>query len=218
MTNEDHRDTLRVGIVEDDRPFRESVRMLISGTPGFTCVGAWRSLEDALGSRAGEEPDVMLLDIQLPGTQGDQGVESLRRKFPSALVLMLTAHADDEKIFASLCRGACGYLLKGTPPAMLLQAIREAADGGSPMSPVIARKVVTLVRRTAVEVPLGEDLTERETQVLALLADGKSYQAAADDLGISINTLRNYIRSIYEKLQVHSRSEAVGKAIRGRLI
>lgn len=209
---------LRVAIVEDDRPFRDSVRMLVSGTHGFSCVGAWPSLEAALHSREDSEPDVVLLDVQLPGTQGDEGVESLRERFPSALVLMLTAHADDEKIFASLCRGACGYLLKGTSPAKLLEAIREAVDGGSPMSPIIARKVVALVRRTTADLKLDADLTVRETEVLTLLADGKSYQAAADELGISINTLRNYIRSIYEKLQVHSRSEAVGKAIRGGLI
>lgn len=210
--------TLRVALVEDDRPFRESIRMLVGGTPGFECVGAWPTLEAALVARAGPAPDVVLLDIRLPGIQGDEGVERIRERFPSALVLMLTANASDEKIFASLCRGACGYLLKGTPPAALLEAIREAADGGSPMSPAIARKVVALVRRTGVDVPLGQHLTDRETEVLALLAQGRSYQAAADEMGISINTLRNYIRSVYEKLQVHSRSEAVGKAIRSGLI
>lgn len=210
--------TVRVAFVEDDRAFRESIRMLVSGTPGFECVGAWPSLEAAMHGRAHPPPDVVLLDILLPGMQGDEGVERIRERFPSALVLMLTANASDEKIFMSLCRGASGYLLKGTPPAALLEAIREAVDGGSPMSPTIARKVVAFIRRTAVDAPIEEHLTDRETAVLVLLAGGRSYQSAADELGISINTLRNYIRSVYEKLQVHSRSEAVGKAIRGGLI
>lgn len=207
-----------VALVEDDIPFRESLRLLLGGTPGFTCRGAWGSVEAALRDRAAPAPDVVLLDIQLPGTQGDEGVGALLEKWPRSLVLMLTASADDDKVFASLCRGACGYLLKSTTPAQLLEAIAEAFDGGSPMSPVIARKVVRLFRRTVAPPSADSALTERETALLAALADGRSYQAVGDALGISINTVRNHIRSVYEKLQVHSRSEAVSKALRDGLI
>lgn len=210
--------TIRVALVDDDRPFRDSVRMLLGGTPGYACVGAWGTLEAALHGRADDDPDVVLLDIRLPGRQGDEGVEEIRARFPGALVLMLTANADDDTVFRSLCRGACGYLLKGTPPVRLLEALREAVDGGSPMSPVIARKVVAFVRSVPASVPLEQPLTDRETELLGLISQGRSYQTAADELGISINTVRNHIRSVYEKLQVHSRSEAVGKALRAGLI
>ncbi len=210
-----------VALVEDDIPFRESLRLLLDGTPGFVCRGAWGSIEAALREpkRLGESgPDVVLLDIQLPGTSGDEGVEAILERWPKTLVLMLTASTDDEKIFVSLCRGACGYLLKGTTPAQLLEAIEEARAGGSPMSPIIARKVVRLFRKTALPPKSETALTARETDLLAHLADGRSYQQAADGLGVSINTIRNHIRSVYEKLQVHSRSEAVSKALREGLI
>ncbi len=209
---------IHVALVEDDIPFRDGLRMLIDGTPGFRCVGVAGSVDAAKRCAVTHEPDVVLLDINLPGQSGDEGVEHVLDRWPSALVLMFTASADDDKVFASLCRGACGYLLKSTTPSQLLDAIIEARDGGSPMSPVIARKVVRLFRRTMPSEPIETPLTERETQLLALLAEGRSYQEAATGLGVSINTIRNYIRSVYEKLQVHTRSEAVSKALRGGLI
>lgn len=211
-------ESIAVGLVEDDRSFRDSVRMLLEGTPGYSCAGAWSSLEAAIHGHAAATPRVVLLDIQLPGRSGDEGVGALLERFPGALVLMLTASADDDKIFASLCRGACGYLLKSTPPASLLESISEAVEGGSPMSPVIARKVVTLFRRTSPEAPPETPLTPRETELLGLLAEGRSYQTAAEALGVSINTVRNHVRSVYEKLQVHTRSEAVSKGLRAGLI
>jgi DNA-binding NarL/FixJ family response regulator len=131
---------------------------------------------------------------------------------------MLTVFAEEERIFESLCNGACGYLLKKTPPARLLEAITDAHAGGSPMSPDIARKVVVSLQRSGPHEPTAHALTPHETRVLRMLADGSSYQDVGDQLGISVNTVRNYIRQIYEKLHVHTKSEAVSKALRGRLI
>ena len=211
-------DSIKVGIIEDDRVFRGGIQMLLEGTDGFRCVGCWGSVEMALVSRSPDAPDVILLDIGLPGTAGHQGVQSILERWPEGIVIMFTASSDDDKIFASLCRGASGYLLKGIPPAPLLDAISEAAAGGSPMSPQIARKVVQTLQQGGVPRSRESPLTPRETQILSLLADGQTYQTAARQLEISINTVRNHIRSIYRKLQVHSQGEAVSKALRSRLI
>lgn len=209
---------IRVAIVEDDRITREGLRMLVDGTPGYRCNAAFGSLEQAIAARGGEAPDVVLLDIKLPGMTGSEGVASIRERWPAAVVLMLTSSTDEDKIFESLCNGAVGYLLKSTPPARILEAVREARDGGAPMSPEIARKVVELFRRNPPPVALEESLTLQEVQLLRLLAEGCSYQVAGDQLGISINTVRNYIRNIYEKLQVHTKSAAVSKAMRAGLL
>jgi DNA-binding NarL/FixJ family response regulator len=211
-------DSIRVAIVEDDRLTREGLRMLVDGTPGYQCNTAFGSLEQALAARGGEPPEVVLLDIKLPGMQGSQGVASLREKWPAAAVLMLTSSTDEDKVFESLCNGAIGYLLKSTPPARILEAVREARHGGAPMSPEIARKVVELLRRTPPPVALEEALTPQEVHLLRLVAEGCSYQVSGDQLGISINTVRNYIRNIYEKLQVHTKSAAVSKAMRAGLL
>jgi DNA-binding NarL/FixJ family response regulator len=211
-------DAIRVVIVEDDPGTRQGLRMLVDGTPGYRCVAVFGSLEQVSAARAGEPADVVLLDIQLPGVPGSRGVGSLRERWPQAAVLMLTAFEDEDKIFESLCNGATGYLLKRTPPARLLEAMREARDGGAPMSPEIARKVVELFRRTAPPVALDASLTPQEVHLLRLLAEGCSYQTAGSQLGISINTVRNYIRAIYEKLQVHTKSAAVSKAMRAGLL
>ncbi|MEP6636024.1 MAG: response regulator transcription factor [Acidobacteriota bacterium] len=209
---------IRVAIVEDDRATREGLGMLISGTPGYQCVGTFRSVEDALRRADGLKPDVLLLDIHLPGMLGSDGVGLLQEKYSSVQIIMLTVYAEGDKVFESICNGACGYLLKETPPARLLEAINEAYQGGSPMSPEIARKVVTLFQKTGPPEKFDEHLTPQEMRLLKLLVEGYSYQGAADRLNISVNTIRDYIRSIYEKLHVHSKSEAVGKALRNRLI
>lgn len=211
-------DAIRVVIVEDDPGTRQGLRMLVDGTHGYHCVAVFGSLEQLAAARAGEPPDVVLLDIQLPGVPGSRGVGALRERWPQAAVLMLTAFEDEDKIFESLCNGATGYLLKRTPPARLLEAMREARDGGAPMSPEIARKVVELFRRTAPPLALEASLTPQEVNLLRLLAEGCSYQTAGGQLGISINTVRNYIRAIYEKLQVHTKSAAVSKAMRAGLL
>jgi DNA-binding NarL/FixJ family response regulator len=209
---------VQVVIVEDDRAVREGLGMIINGTPGFSCDGTYRSVEEALRLMPGASSDVMLLDIHLPGMLGSDGVLVFREKFPSMQILMLTIYDGQDMVFESICNGACGYLLKKTPPAKLLEAIREAHEGGAPMSPEIARKVVNLFRKTGPPAKMDDNLTPQETRLLQLLADGYSYQAAGGQLNISINTVRNYIRSIYEKLHVNSKSEAVSKALRSRLI
>jgi ribosome biogenesis GTP-binding protein YsxC/EngB len=160
----------------------------------------------------------LLLDIRLPGMRGCDGIGVLKEKFQSVQILMLTINADEDSVFESICKGACGYLLKNTPPARLLEAIRETHNGGAPMSPEIARKVVTLFQRTGPPEKIDERLTPQETRMLKLLVEGYTYQGAADLLKISVHTARNHIRSIYDKLHVHSKSEAVCKALRGRII
>jgi DNA-binding NarL/FixJ family response regulator len=213
--------TIHVAIVEDDRSLREGLGLLISATPGYRCPRSFGSVEEALrgiGLAGDAVPDILLLDIHLPGMLGSDGVKLFREKFPAMQVLMLTVYAEQDKIFESICNGACGYLLKKTPPARLLEAIREAHDGGAPMSPEIARKVVTLFQHTRQPEKIEEQLTPQEVRLLQLLADGHSYQSAAGQLNISVNTIRNYIRSIYDKLHVHSKNEAVSKALRSGII
>lgn len=209
---------IKVAIVEDDRTLREGLGMLIHATPGYTCPRTYGSVEEALQLLSLAAPDVLLLDIHLPGMLGSEGVRKFREQFPDMQIMMLTVYDGQDKVFESICNGACGYLLKKTPPAKLLEFIREAHEGGAPMSPEIARKVVTLFQKTGAPEKIDEQLTQQEIRLLRLLADGYSYENSAGQMNISINTVRNYIRSIYEKLHVHSKSEAVSKAIRSRLI
>jgi DNA-binding NarL/FixJ family response regulator len=204
--------------VEDDRGTREALASLINGTPGYSCTQAFRSVEQTLPALGERPPDVLLLDIHLPGMLGSEAVKIFRQQHPSTQILMLTVYDEQDKVFESICSGACGYLLKKTPPAKLLEAIREAHEGGSPMSPPIARKVVTLFQKTGPPTQVDQSLTPQEVRLLGLLADGHSYQSAGNKLNITANTVRNYIRSIYEKLHVHSKSEAVSKALRNRII
>jgi DNA-binding NarL/FixJ family response regulator len=209
---------ITVALVEDDDSTREGLRLLIHGSPGFRCSGAFACVEDALSALARDVPDVLLMDINLPGMSGRKGVRVVKERWPSIEVLVLSVYGEQESVFESICNGAAGYLLKKTAPARLLEAIREAREGGAPMSPEIARKVVTLFRKTARPEPGEVRLTPRELQLLSLLAEGHGYQEAADRLVVSVHTVRNYIRSIYEKLHVHSKSEAVSKALRKGLI
>jgi DNA-binding NarL/FixJ family response regulator len=211
-------ETIRIAIVEDDAAAQEALRQLIDETEGFRCTGAFGSAEQALRSLQEPAPDVLLLDISLPGMPGSQAVQHFHERHPGMAILMLTLHDDEERIFESLCNGAAGYLLKRTPPARLLHAIREARDNGAPMSPEIAHKVVRLFREFRPPAKLQADLTRLELKLLSLLSEGYSYQSAADEMRVSINTVRNYIRSIYDKLQVHSKSEAVSKALKAGLI
>ena len=209
---------IRTAIVEDDRATREGLCVLIDSTPGHRCSGSYGTVEEALKRPGSEPPDVLLLDIHLPGMLGSEGVRLFKEKYPALQILMLTIYAEQDLVFESICNGACGYLLKKTPPAKLLEAIREAYEGGAPMSPEIARKVVDLFQKTGPPPKIDEQLTPQEIRLLQLLSEGHSYQSASALLHISINTVRNYIRSIYEKLHVHSKSEAVSKALRSHLI
>lgn len=210
--------TIETAIIEDDTVTRECLSMLIGGTDGYGCASAFRSVEDALRRGFAVVPNVLLMDIHLPGMLGSEAVKVFSEKFPEMQILMLTVYAEQDKIFESICNGACGYLLKKTPPARLLEAIREAHEGGSPMTPEIARKVIKLFQKTVQPEELTEKLTPHELRLLSLLAKGTSYNDAAEQFRVSINTVRYHIRNIYDKLHVHSKSEAVSKAFRLRLI
>jgi DNA-binding NarL/FixJ family response regulator len=209
---------IKVAIVEDQKHTREGLATLINGTPGYRIVGKFASMEEALAKLEWEPPDVVLVDIGLPGMSGIEGVRRLKARWPTLLILMLTVYADDEHIFEAICAGACGYLLKDTPPPKLLDAIHELREGGAPMSPDIARKVVTMFQQVIAPKTEEHHLSSRELEVLKLLADGHSYKTAADALSISLDTIRFHIRNIYEKLHVHSKSEAVLKALRSGLL
>jgi DNA-binding NarL/FixJ family response regulator len=199
-------------IVEDDAVMREALGMLIQGTPGYQYLAGAGSIEEALSVLDSEQPDVLLLDVHLPGMLGSEGVSWLQQKCPGKPILMLTVYEDDDKVFESICNGACGYLLKRTPPAKLLEAIAEAHRGGAPMSPDIARKVVHLFQKFRPPGKTQHALTPQEIRILGLLSEGYSYKTAAVRLHITVNTLRNYIRSVYDKLHVHSKTEAVHTA------
>ncbi len=212
-------EAISVAIVEDDVRMRELLRLLLDGTPGYRCAGVFGSVEQALAGLPAPTPDVLLLDVHLPGVRGSTGVRLLRERHPGLQVLMLTVYAEDDLVFEAVCNGAVGYLLKSTPPADLLAAISEAHAGGAPMSPAVARKVLQLFRRMRPEPrPEPASLTPQELRLLRLLADGHSYESAGANLEISVNTVRKHVRSVYEKLHVHSKSEAVSKAIRAGLI
>lgn len=209
---------IRVVIIEDQRDVREGLKLLINGSPGFKCVGAYRTVEDALnGVSQHETPDLILTDIGLPGISGIEGIKLFRERVPDTAILALTVYENNDKIFNALCAGATGYLLKNTPPARLLEALREAVSGGSPMSPEVARRVVNLFRDFQ-PVSASYDLTPQERQLLKLLVEGHHKKTAADVMGISFHTVSFHLRHIYEKLQVHSKSEAVAKALREHLI
>jgi len=209
---------IKVSIIEDRREIRDGLAMLINGTEGFDCTGSYRSMEDALPRIGSALPDVVLCDIGLPGMSGIEGMRILKERHPDLLLLMLTVYDDDERIFDALCAGACGYLLKKTPPVKLLEGLREAVDGGSPMSPEVARRVIALFRDIRPPERADYELTPHETRLLKLLVEGHNYKTAALELNVSINTISFHMRHIYEKLQVHSKSEAVAKALRDRLV
>jgi DNA-binding NarL/FixJ family response regulator len=209
---------IKAAIIEDQRDIREGLTMLIDGTPGYECTGSYRSMEEAFDRIKAEVPDVVLCDIGLPGMSGIDGIRILKERYPNLQVLMLTVYDDDDRIFDALCAGACGYLLKRTSPARLLESLKEAVTGGAPMSPEVASRVISLFREVRPPERAEYDLTPHETRLLKLLVEGHNYTTAARDLNVSYNTVKFHMRHIYEKLQVHSKSEAVAKAMRERLI
>ena len=210
--------TINVAIIEDRRELREGLAMLIGGTDGFKCTGKYGMMEEGLRRLGAEMPDVVLCDIGLPGMDGIEGIKILKEKFPELLVIMLTIYDDDERIFNALCAGACGYLLKKTPPIRLLEALREAVAGGSPMSPEVARRVITLFRDIRPPERADYDLSAHETRLLKMLVEGHNYKTAAAEMNVTVHAVSFHMRRIYEKLQVHSKSEAVAVAMRDRLI
>jgi DNA-binding NarL/FixJ family response regulator len=209
---------IKVSIVEDRREIREALTMLINGTDGFRCVGSYRSMEEALDRINGAIPDVVLSDIGLPGMDGIEGIRILKERYASLTVLMLSVYEDDERIFDALCAGACGYLLKRTSPARLIECLKEAVQGGAPMSPEVARRVVSLFREIRPPERADYQLTPHEMRLLKLLVQGHNYKTAAAELGVSFHTIHFHMRNVYDKLQVHSKSEAVSKALRDRII
>jgi DNA-binding NarL/FixJ family response regulator len=209
---------VRVVIIEDLREVREGLAVLIGGTPGFHCAGSYRTMEDALRGIAGSFPDVILTDIGLPGMNGIDGTRMLRERFPRVPVLALSVYDDEENVFNAICAGASGYLLKNTAPARLLESLTEVVNGGAPMSPDVARRVITLFRDFRPPARASYDLTPQETQLLKLMVEGHHYKTAARELGISVNTVSFHLKHVYEKLQVHSKTEAVAKALRERLL
>ncbi len=209
---------IRVAIIEDKREISEGLGILINGTVGFRCVGNFGSMEEALDGIGRCAPHIALVDIGLPGMSGIEGIRILKEQHPSLLMLMLTVYDDDERIFDALCAGACGYLLKKTPPARIIDSLREAVDGGSPMTPEVARRVVSLFRNVRTRPPAAFALTPHETRLLKMLVDGHNYKTAAAALGVSVNTISYHVRHVYEKLQVHTKYEAVAKALQHRLV
>jgi len=208
---------IRVVIIEDRKEIRDGLVALIGGTPEYSCVGDYYSIEEALSRIKAALPDVALVDIGLPGMSGIEGIRLLRERHPAIAFLVMTVYDDDDRIFNALCAGATGYLLKHTTPARLLESIAEVARGGAPMSPEVARRVVELFRQFRPPDKADYLLTPHEVKILKLLVAGHNYKTAAIELGVSLNTVSFHVKHIYEKLQVHSKSEAVAKALRGRL-
>jgi DNA-binding NarL/FixJ family response regulator len=203
--------SISVSIVEDDARVRGSLARLIDGTPGFRCVSNHSSAEDALREIPKFKPDVVLMDINLPGLNGVECARQLKPQLPATQIIMLTVYRNTEHIFNALAAGATGYMLKQTPPAELLAAIREVHAGGSPMSGHIARKLVQSFQQPVPDTSESQSLSPREAEVLNLLAKGFLYKEIADSMKVSYATVHTHIRHIYEKLHVRSRTEAVAK-------
>src|SRR5258706_8948356 len=209
---------IKVAIVEDQRDIREGLASLIKFTDGYHCTGSFRSMEEALDKIRFELPNIMLVDIGRRGMSGIEGIRRLKESWPEILLRMLTVYEDDEMIFEALCAGACGYLLKKTPPARLIECLNEAMGGGAPMSPEVARRVIKLFRQISPPDKADYQLTPHELRLLKLLVEGHNYKTAATAQGVKVTTIAFHMRNIYEKLQVHSKSEAVSKALRNRLV
>ncbi len=212
------RQPLRVAIIEDRDDIRLSLSAILDEVPEFQCAAAWATMEAALRELGPPLPDVVLVDLHLPGMDGITGIRLLRDRYPALILLVLTVFADDRRIFDAICAGATGYLLKNTPRRKLFESLREAVAGGAPMSPQVARRVIELFRTVRPPARADYGLTPHEIRVLRLLADGHNYRSAADELGISASTINYHLQQIYRKLQVHSKSEAVAKALRQGLL
>ena len=202
-----------VAIIEDDEEIRTLMQLIIDGQPGFLCKRVYGDCESAIPELLRRPPDILLMDIDLPGMNGVEGVARIRKENESFPILMLTIHEDADNVFDSLCAGASGYLVKGIPPVKLIESLEEAHAGGAPMSPSIASKVVKYFHRDT-----KHDLSKRESEILEKLCNGENYSSIAQDLFISPNTVKGHIKNIYKKLQVNTRAEAVLKARQKRII
>lgn len=206
--------SIKVSLVEDSDQLRGTMARVVGRADGFECVSHYGNAEDAIEGLPKDRPNVVLMDINLPGMNGVECVRKLKQSLPETQVIMLTAYEDTENIFASLAVGASGYLLKRSSSAEILQAIKDVLKGGSPMSTHIARKVVQSFQRSGASQQATENLSQREQEVLDLLSQGLIYKEIAEKLGISYETVHTYVRRIYEKLQVRTRTEAVAKFLR----
>lgn len=209
---------IRVAIIEDQSEMRGGLAALLQRSEGVVCSHEFHSMEEALVGMKPGAADVALVDIGLPGMSGIEGLPLLKARFPELQVLMLTVYGDDDRIFRAMCAGACGYLLKNTPPTRLLESLREVASGGAAMSPEVARRVIDLFRQFRPPAHDSANLTAQEMRLLRLLGEGHHYKTAAAEMGITVHTVGFHMRRIYEKLQVHSKSEAVAKAFREGLL
>ena len=213
---------VRVAIFEDRKTVRDAITLLVKGTAGLELAGAFPDCNNLVSNISSTTPDVVLMDIEMPGMNGIAAVKLIKQHFPKITVVMQTVFEDDEKIFAAICNGASGYLLKDTPPSRLMESILEAHQGGAPMSPSIAKKTLNLFQKflSPIADAKQEDyhLTPREKEVLQWLIKGYSYKMIADACKISFDTVRSHIRNIYDKLHVASMTEAVAKAIKERII
>ena len=212
-------ESIRVTIFDDNKRVLDAIRMLVECTHGFVFAGAFENCNQLISNIEASQPDVILMDIDMPGITGIEAVKIVKDKYPDMPVLMQTVFDDDDKIFDAILAGAAGYILKNTPPAKILESIREVFHGGAPMSPGIARKVLKLFSK---HIPVKEEkenynLSVREKEVLALLVNGKSYKMIADELSITYDTVRAHMKKIYEKLHVSSMTEAVAKAINQKI-
>lgn len=211
---------LKVVVVEDNNSIREGLKILIDGTEGYSCVDSFADCETMLKKIVKLNPDVLLMDLGLPGMNGVEGIKRVKAFLPELTILVLTVYEENDLVFDALCAGASGYLVKKTPPSKLLEAIKEAYEGGSPMSSHIARKVIDFFQTKKPVSPQKSiyTLTPREKEILTGLVEGHNFKFIADSLYISIETVRFHFRNIYKKLHVHSQSEAVAKAIREGII
>jgi DNA-binding NarL/FixJ family response regulator len=204
---------IRIVIVEDDNLIRDGFALLINSTYGFSIVNTYSNCEDALKRLQEDAPDVVLMDIELPGMNGIEGIERIKKIRPKTNIIVVTVYDNDTLVFQALCAGAGGYLTKNMQPARLLEAIKDIQEGGAPMSTNIARMVVSSFQKNR-----NSPLTSRETEVLELLSKGKSYSTIAEELFVDKETVRTHIKNIYWKLEVHSKAEAIEKALRNKLI
>ena len=210
---------IQVAIFEDNNSLRQSLEQLIDATPGMFCTGAFADANRLVRNMELAKPDVVVMDINMPGINGIEAVQIIRDKFPQVRIMMQTVFDDSDKVFAAICAGASGYILKKTSPAKIVEAINDTYNGGSPMTPSIAGKVLDMLRAQGTgSTQEFIRLSEREKEILALLVRGKSYKAIAASCFISVDTVSTHVKHIYEKLHVHSKSEAVAKAIKQKLV
>jgi DNA-binding NarL/FixJ family response regulator len=212
--------TISVIVFEDNTDLREGIQQILNASPGYSCVAAYANCNKLITHLNNANPDVVLMDIQMPGISGIEAVAVIRQEFPALPVLMQTVFEEESKVFAAICAGANGYILKSTAPVKMLEAIKEVAEGGSPMTPSIATKVLKMFKDQNPKSSAGYsvDLTNREKEILALLAEGLGYKPIAAKLFISYETVHSHVKKIYQKLHVNSVNEAISLALRNKLV